>query len=172
MHNLMMASSLTINSLMTFAEKVHPNTEIVSVTLDNPHHRYTFADAFRRSRQLANALLALGATAGDRIGTLAWNDYRHFELYYAVGGLGMICHTVNPRLFPEQIDYIINHAQDRILFIDPVFVPLIEQLAEQLKTVEKIVVLTSAEQMPETTLNNVFCYETLLAFCTPENLQC
>ena len=163
MHNLMMASSLTINSLMTFAEKVHPNTEIVSVTLDNPHHRYTFADAFRRSRQLANALLALGATAGDRIGTLAWNDYRHFELYYAVGGLGMICHTVNPRLFPEQIDYIINHAQDRILFIDPVFVPLIEQLAEQLETVEKIVVLTSAEQMPETTLNNVFCYETLLA---------
>ena len=163
MQNLMMASPLTVSSLMAFAEKVHPNTEIVSVTLDNPRHRYTFADAFKRSRQLANAILALGAETGDRIGTLVWNDYRHFELYYAVSGLGMICHTINPRLFPEQIDYIVNHAQDRILFIDPLFVPLVEQLADKLNTVEKIVVLTSEEHMPKTSLSNVYCYETLLA---------
>ena len=159
----MMNTPLTITSLMNHAERVHGNTEIVSVTSDNPRHRYTFKDAFARTRQLANALASLGAQPGDCIGTLAWNDYRHFEIYYAVSCAGMICHTINPRLFPEQIDFIVNHAEDRLLLLDPMFVPLLEQIQDKLGTVKGFVVLTDQAHMPETTLDNVHCYETLLA---------
>jgi len=119
---LMMNMPLTINSIMDFADKVHWDSEIVSVTADQPLHRYTYRDSFRRVRKLANALKAAGMAEGDRIGTLAWNDYRHFELYYGTACSGLVCHTINPRLFPEQLDYIINHAEDRLLFIDPMFV--------------------------------------------------
>ena len=159
----MMNTPLTITSLMAHAERVHSNTEIVSVTHDNPHHRYTFKEAFTRTRQLANALASLGAQPGDCIGTLAWNDYRHFEIYYAVSCAGMICHTINPRLFPEQIDFIVNHAEDRLLLLDPMFVPLLEQLQGKLGTVKGFVVMTDEAHMPETSLDNVHCYETLLA---------
>ena len=96
MHGLMMDSPLTITSLMQFADKMHGDSEIVSVTHDNPHHRYTFAEAFKRVRKLANSLQRLGGKPGDRVATLAWNDYRHFELYYAISCSGMICHTLNP----------------------------------------------------------------------------
>jgi len=115
MKALMMDTPLTITSVMRHAETSHSSTEIVSVTVDNPRHRYTYAEAFRRTRQLANALVEYGIKQGDRIGTLAWNDYRHFELYYAVSCIGAITHTINPRLFPEQITYIINHAEDRLI---------------------------------------------------------
>ena len=110
MNGLMMDVSLTITSIMTHAEQVHGNREIVSVTRDNPRHRYTYRDAFKRTRQLANALASMQLERGDRIATLAWNDYRHFETYYAAACSGFVCHTINPRLFPEQIIYIINHA--------------------------------------------------------------
>ena len=126
MNGLMMDTQLTISSIMRFAERVYPDSEIVSVTSDNPKHRYTYREAFERARKLANALQAYGINQGDRIGTLAWNDHRHLELYYAVSGMGAVCHTVNPRLFPEQIDYIINHAEDRLIFVDPAFVPALE----------------------------------------------
>ncbi len=106
MHGLMMDAPLTITEIMKFGERNYPNTEVVSVTLDNPRHRCTLADIFRRSRQLANALAAAGVKPGDRIGTLAWNDYRHYELYYAVSCMGAVLHTINPRLFPEQLEYI------------------------------------------------------------------
>jgi 3-(methylthio)propionyl---CoA ligase len=162
MNGLMMDLPLTITSLMNFAEKNHADTEIVSVTRDNPRHRYVFADAFKRVRQLANALQDLGVTKGDRIATLAWNDYRHFELYYAVSCSGMICHTINPRLFTEQIEYIINHAEDKIIFIDADFVPLIETLQDKISTVQAFIVLTDKANMPDTVLNNIFCYESLL----------
>ena len=99
---------------------------------------------------------------GDRIGTLAWNDHRHFELYYGVAGIGAICHTINPRLFPEQIAYIINHAEDCYLFVDPMFVPLVERLAPQLPTVRGVVVLSDAAHMPESGLAHLHCYEALL----------
>ncbi|WP_369809244.1 AMP-binding protein [Oceanicoccus sp. KOV_DT_Chl] len=168
MQGLMMDSALTITSLMQYAEKVNPHSEIVSVTLDNPRHRYTFTDAFKRTRQLANVLQQLGAKPGDCIGTLAWNDYRHFELYYGVSCSGMICHTINPRLFPEQIEFIINHAEDQFIFIDTLFLPLLDALKDKMPTVKGIVVLTDAAHMPATTLDNVYCYEDLLAQQTDE----
>ena len=107
MLGLMMDTPLLISSLMNHAEKNFPEQEIISVASDDPSHRYTFKDAFKRTRQLANGLQKLGIQHGDRVGTLAWNDHRHFELYYAVSCSGFICHTVNPRLFPEQLVYII-----------------------------------------------------------------
>ena len=159
----MMDTPLLISSLMDHAEKNFPEREIVSVTADNPDHRYTFQDAFKRTRQLANALQSLGIQLGDRVGTLAWNDHRHFELYYAISCSGAICHTVNPRLFPEQLVYIINHAEDRVIFCDPMFVPLLENIQDQLEFIEHVIVLTSEDHMPSSSLSNLLCYETLIA---------
>ena len=113
MRGLMMDSALTINSLIEHAARFHGETEIVSRTVEGPIHRYTYGDAYRRVHKLANVLKGLGVSEGDRIGTLAWNGYRHFELYFAVSGTGAICHTINPRLFADQITYIINHAKDK-----------------------------------------------------------
>jgi acyl-CoA synthetase (AMP-forming)/AMP-acid ligase II len=163
MISTMMTQALTITSVMQFAEKVYPNQEIVSVTADNPHHRYTYKEAFQRTRQLANALAALGLKESDVVATMAWNDYRHLELYYAISCSGMVCHTINPRLFDEQIEYIVNHAEDQWLFVDPLFVPKLEALQDKMPNLKGFVVLTSAEQMPETSLKNAHCYETLLA---------
>ena len=159
----MMDTPLLISSLMDHAEKNFPEREIVSVAADNPDHRYTFQDAFKRTRQLANALQSLGIQLGDRVGTLAWNDHRHFELYYAISCSGAICHTVNPRLFPEQLVYIINHAEDRVIFCDPMFVPLLENIQDQLEFIEHVIVLTSEDHMPSSSLSNLLCYETLIA---------
>ncbi len=163
MYGQMMADGLTITSIMRYADQVFPATEIVSVTADAPRHRTSFAQAFRRVRQLANALAKLGLAPGDRVATLAWNDYRHFELYYAISCSGYVCHTINPRLFPEQIAYIANHAEDRWICTDVVFVPLLEKLAEHLPNVAGFIVLTDAVHMPATTLKNAHCYETLIA---------
>ena len=113
--------------------------------------------------KLANALLRLGMEFGDRVATMAWNTYRHLEGWYAISGQGAICHTVNPRLFGEQIQYIINHAEDKIVLVDLSFVPLLEELQDELPTVEHFIVLTDEEQMPETTLRNAVAYETLIA---------
>ncbi|EAQ98326.1 long-chain-fatty-acid--CoA ligase [Congregibacter litoralis] len=162
MNGLMMDASLTITSIMAHAERVHGNQEIVSVTRDNPRHRYTYKDAFKRTRQLANGMAAWGLSRGDRIATLAWNDYRHFETYYAAACSGYVCHTINPRLFPEQIVYIINHAEDQVVFVDADFIPLVEAVAEQCPKVREWVVLTSKEHMPDCKLENVSCYEDLV----------
>ena len=159
----MMDTPLLISSIMEHAEKNFPEQEIVSVTADSPDHRYTFQDAFRRTRQLANALQSLGIQLGDRVGTLAWNDHRHFELYYAISCTGAICHTVNPRLFPEQLVYIMNHAEDRVIFCDPMFVPLLENIQDQLEFIEHVIVLTSEDHMPSSSLSNLLCYEALIA---------
>ena len=162
MHGLMMDMPLTITSIMRHADTVHRDSEIVSVTADNLQHRYSYGDAFRRVRQLANALAKSGLVMGDRIATLAWNDYRHFELYYAVSCAGQVCHTVNPRLFPEQIEYILNHAEDRWVFLDPMFVPLMEQMQNRLPSVEGFVVLTSQQNMPSHNLRNCHNYESFI----------
>lgn len=162
MNGLMMDASLTITSIMAHAERVHGNQEIISVTRDNPRHRYSYKDAFKRTRQLANGMGAWGLGRGDRIATLAWNDYRHFETYYAAACSGYVCHTINPRLFPEQIIYIINHAADQVVFVDADFIPLVEGIAAQCPHVREWVVLTSKEHMPDTTLANVSCYEDLV----------
>ena len=163
MLGLMMDTPLLISSLMNHAEKNFPEQEIISVASGDPNHRYTFKDAFKRTRQLANGLQKLGIQHGDRVGTLAWNDHRHFELYYAVSCSGSICHTVNPRLFPEQLVYIINHAEDRVIFCDPMFVPLLENIQDQLTSIEHFIVLTSEQHMPKTSLPNTICYESLIA---------
>ncbi|WP_198038374.1 3-(methylthio)propionyl-CoA ligase [Skermanella stibiiresistens] len=162
MRGLMMDQPLLISSLLGHAEEYHGTTEIVSRTIEGPIHTYTYAEAAKRARQLANALVALGVEPGDRIGTVAWNGFRHFEIYYATSGMGAVCHTINPRLFPPQISYIINHAEDSYLFVDLTFVPLLEGIADSLKAVKGTVVMTDRDHMPETSLPNVLCYETLV----------
>jgi fatty-acyl-CoA synthase len=162
MHGLMMESELLISSILRHADKNFGDREIVSVTADNPLHRYTYADCCRRTRQLANAMAKLGLDHGDRIATLAWNDYRHLEAYYAIGGAGFVCHTVNPRLFPEQIVFIINHAEDKWLFVDLLILPLVEKIADQIPGVEGFVVMTDDANMHETSLKNAVSYESLI----------
>jgi fatty-acyl-CoA synthase len=162
MNGLMMNMPLMISSLIKHAGLHHGDTEIVSRLTEGGFHRYTYADAHRRSRQLANALAALGVGKSDRIGTLAWNNHRHFELYFGVSGIGAICHTVNPRLFPEQIVYIINHADDAYVFFDLTFAPLVEKIAAQCKGVKGWVAMTDRAHMPQTALPNMLCYEDLL----------
>lgn len=159
-NGLMMDVPLTISSIMTFAEQVNGDVEIVSVTRDNPRHRYTYRDAFRRTRQLANAMAGWNLRPGDRIATLAWNDYRHFETYYASACSGYVCHTINPRLHPEQLVYIINHAEDQYLFFDPDFAPLIAAIADKCPNVRGWIALTDEANMPE--LPGVHCYEKLV----------
>lgn len=162
MHGLMMNSPLLISSIAEHAEKFHGDREIVSVTADNPRHRCTFREAMGRSKQLANALDKLGLKHGDRVATIAWNDYRHLEVYYGVSGAGYVCHTINPRLFPEQLVFIINHAEDRWIFTDVMFVPLLEKLLPQIGAVEGFVVMTDEAHMPDSSLPNAVCYETLI----------
>ena len=162
MNGLMMDTPLLISSILRHADRNFADREIVSVTADQPQHRYSYRECFDRTRRLANALQKLGLDRGDRIATLAWNDYRHLEAYYAIGGSGFVCHTINPRLFPEQIAFIINHAEDRWVMTDPMFVPLLEQLRPQTANVAGYIVLAPAESMPDTTLPNAVSYEALI----------
>jgi acyl-CoA synthetase (AMP-forming)/AMP-acid ligase II len=159
---LMQDRPLLISSLIEHAACFHPHAEIVSRTTEGPIHRCTYADIHRRAKQLANALEVRGVGPGDRIATLAWNGYRHMELYYGVSGMGAVLHTINPRLFPEQIEYIVNHAEDQFLFFDLSFVPLVERLAKALPTVRGFVVMTDREHMPECSIPRLLCYEELL----------
>ena len=163
MHGLMMERPLLITDIMRFADRNHPDVEIVSVTLDTPRHRCTWRDVFRRTRQLANALTAAGIKPGDRVASLAWNDYRHLELYYAVSCIGAVMHTINPRLFPEQLEYIINHAADRFLFIDPTLLPLLKGLQGKIPCVERVIVMTSDAAMPEPVKGVLPSYESFIA---------
>jgi 3-(methylthio)propionyl---CoA ligase len=158
MRGLMSERPLLISTLIEHAARYHGDTEIVSHLVDRTIHRYTYAEAERRSRRLARALQRLGIGPGDRVGTLAWNTYRHFELYYGVSGIGAVCHTINPRLFDEQIVYIINHAQDRLLFIDCNIVPLVERLRPQLPADCRYVLLEPAD----THLPVIAAYEELV----------
>jgi acyl-CoA synthetase (AMP-forming)/AMP-acid ligase II len=163
MDGLMMDRQLLVSSLIAHAGLYHGDTEIVSRTVEGPIHRYSYAEAERRAKKLANALTRLALRPGDRVATLAWNGYRHFELYFGVSGIGAVCHTINPRLFREQIEYIVNHAEDRLLFLDLTFVPLVEKLAEKFRPIRNYVVMTDEAHMPSTPLPNVICYEALIA---------
>lgn len=158
----MMDMPLLISHMLRHADRYHGDSEIVSRLVDGDIHRYTYRDAHRRTKKLANALIALGVSPGDRLGTLAWNTHRHYEAYFGIAGIGAVSHTINPRLFPEQISYIINHAEDKLLFIDETFIPLVESLASQLSTVKKIIVLTDKTDI-ETSLSNWVAYESLIA---------
>ena len=162
MLSTMQAAAPLISSIIEYAALNHADTEIVSRTVEGELHRYHYRDACRRSKRLANALKHLKIHQGDRIGTLAWNTYRHYELYYAVSGMGAILHTINPRLFPDQITWIANHARDRVLFFDLTFAPLVEKLAAAMPTVEAFVVMTDRAHMPLLKVPNLLCYEDLL----------
>ncbi len=148
MLGLMQDRPLLISSLIEFAGLNHGTEEIVSRTVEGPIHRYTYTDCLSRSRRLAKALAKMGVEKSDRIGTLAWNGYRHVEIYYGVSGMGAVCHTINPRLFPEQIVFIVNHAEDKYIFMDLTFVPLIEKLVDQLPEVKGFVIMTDEAHMP------------------------
>ncbi|WP_313650928.1 3-(methylthio)propionyl-CoA ligase [Pseudomonas soli] len=162
MQGQMMTLPLTTPSLLEHAERYHGDTEIVSCTLEGPVHRYTYADAHRRARQAAHALLRLGTGPGSRVGTLAWNGYRHFELYYAISGTGAIPHTINPRLFPEQVAWIINDAKDEVVCFDLGFAALVEAIAADCPGVRHWVAMTDLAHMPAMQIANLLCYEQLL----------
>jgi len=164
MLGLMMDMPLLISDLIRHADRHHGNTEIVSKTVEGGMHRYTYRDAHQRARQLAKALQALDVKMNDRIGTLAWNGYRHFELYYGISGMGAVCHTINPRLFPEQIVYIVNHAEDQLLFVDLNLLPLVGKLLPQFKTVRHVVAMTDRAHVPaDVKIPNLLVYEELIA---------
>ncbi len=154
---------LLISSLIEHASAFHGASEIVSRTVEGPLHRCTYADIHRRAKQVANALAALGVAPGDRIGTLAWNGFRHMELYFGVSGSGAVLHTINPRLFPEQIAYIIDHAADRYVFFDLTFAPLVAKLAPQLKQVKGFIAMTDRAHMPALEVPDLICYEDLVS---------
>lgn len=139
----MMNFPLTITSVMRHAKMTNGQQQIVSITSDHDLHRYTFNDAFGRAAKLAHFFADTGIKEGDRIATVAWNDFRHFELYFGVTSYGAVCHTINPRLHPEQLAFVINDAADKILFVDPMFIPLVNAIRDKIPTVEKIVVMSS-----------------------------
>ncbi|MDZ4238441.1 MAG: 3-(methylthio)propionyl-CoA ligase [Hydrogenophaga sp.] len=162
MHGLMQDRPLLISSLIEHAATFHPHTDIVSRLPEGTVHRTNWHGVCLRSRQVANALQGLRIQQGERVGTLAWNSYRHLALYYGVSGSGAVLHTVNPRLFPEQIDYIVNHAEDRVLFFDITFAPLVEQLAPRLKSVQAFIAMTDRAHMPAINVPNLLCFDELL----------
>lgn len=163
MYGLMQDRSLLISSIIEHAARCHGSTEIVTRTIEGPIHRSNYGEVNRRAKRLANALAALGVNAGDRVATMAWNTHRHYELYFGVSGSGAVLHTVNPRLFRDQIAYIMNHADDRVVFVDPNLVQVAESVAADLPGVTTWVILADADQMPATTLPGALCYETLIA---------
>ena len=162
MNGLMMHQPLLISNLLTHAERHHGEQEIVSRRVEGDMHRYTYRDLAQRSRRMANALAAHGVRFGDRVATLAWNGYRHMELYYAVSGSGAVLHTLNPRLHPDQVVWIADHAEDEVLFFDLTFLPLIEAIASRVSTVKAFVAMTDREHMPVSSkVPNLLCYEDL-----------
>ncbi|MDY0964872.1 3-(methylthio)propionyl-CoA ligase [Massilia sp. CFBP9026] len=159
----MMDEPLLISGILEFAARHYGDTEVVSRRVEGDLHRYTYRDCARRARQLANALGALGIGMGERVASLAWNGYRHLELYYGVSGSGAVLHTINPRLHPDQVAYIVNHADDRVLFFDLTFLPAIEAMARQCKTVKAYVALCGREHMPPAgAIPGLLCYEDLI----------
>ncbi|NDC68792.1 MAG: fatty acid--CoA ligase, partial [Betaproteobacteria bacterium] len=163
----MMDMPLLISSFMQHAARHFPTTEIVSRRLEGDIHRYSYRDAEARMRQLASALELRGIAMGERVGTLAWNGYRHLEVYYAVGGKGSVVHTINPRLHPDQIAWIANDAKDRFLIVDDVLLPLLAQFQSQC-AFEKIIVFPfSGAPVPAPYLD----YEALLAQADGDKFQ-
>ncbi|MEX3934635.1 3-(methylthio)propionyl-CoA ligase [Paraburkholderia phymatum] len=162
LYGQMMDVPLTVSSLLAHASRHFGTTEIVSKRIEGDVHRYTYRDCEKRAKQLAQALIALGVEMGDRIGTLAWNGYRHLETYFGATGFGAVCHTINPRLFPDQIAWIINHADDRYVLFDITFAPLVDVLAAQCPNVRGWIAMTDEAHMPRMS-TAASSYEALLA---------
>jgi acyl-CoA synthetase (AMP-forming)/AMP-acid ligase II len=168
MNGLMQPQPLLISNLLVHAERHHGEQQIVSRRVEGDIHRTTYRELAERSRRVANAIQALGIEFGDRVGTLAWNGYRHMELYYGVSGSGAVLHTLNPRLHPDQVVWIADHAEDQVLFFDLTFLPLVEAVAGHVKTIKHFVAMTDRAHMPaQTKLPNLLCYEELLADASP-----
>ncbi|HJV96509.1 MAG TPA: AMP-binding protein, partial [Albitalea sp.] len=163
MNGQMMQQPLLISSLLTHAERHHADQQIVSRRVEGDIHRQTYAQLASRARRMANALAALQVSAGGRVATLAWNGYRHMELYFAVSGSGAVLHTLNPRLHADQLVWIADHAEDEVLFFDLTFLPLVEAIASRVKTIKCFVAMTDRAHMPTThTVPGLRCYEDLI----------
>jgi 3-(methylthio)propionyl---CoA ligase len=163
MNGQMMQLPLLISSLIVHAERHHADGEIVSRRVEGDIHRTTYKELGSRSRRMAKALAGLGVTMSDRVATLAWNGYRHMELYYAVSGSGAVLHTINPRLHPDQVVYIADHAEDKVLCFDMTFLPLIQAVAGRTKTIRHFIAMTDRAHMPsDAKIPNLLCYEDLI----------
>jgi 3-(methylthio)propionyl---CoA ligase len=163
MNGQMMQQPLLISSLIVHAERHHADGEIVSRRVEGDIHRTTYKELGTRSRRMAKAMAALGVGMSDRVATLAWNGYRHMELYYAVSGSGAVLHTINPRLHPDQVVYIADHAEDKVLCFDMTFLPLIQAVAGRTKTIRHFIAMTDRAHMPaDAKIPNLLCYEDLV----------
>jgi 3-(methylthio)propionyl---CoA ligase len=163
MNGQMMQLPLLISSLIVHAERHHGEREVVSRRVEGDIHRCNYRELAARSRRMAKVLAALGVKTSDRVGTLAWNGYRHLELYYGVSGSGAVLHTINPRLHPDQIVYIADHAEDQVLFFDMTFLPLVQAVAGRCKTIKHFVAMTARAHMPaDAKIPNLLCYEDLI----------
>jgi acyl-CoA synthetase (AMP-forming)/AMP-acid ligase II len=163
MQGLMQEWPLLVHKVLDHANNHHANQEVVSRAVEGGIHRYTYGELYKRSKRCAKALRKLGVNKGDVVATLAWNTYRHVEAWYGIMGLGAVCHTLNPRLFPEQLVYIANHAEDKYLFTDLTFVPLVEKLAPSIPSLKGVIIMTDRAHMPKTGISNAICYEDLIA---------
>ena len=167
MQGLMMNYQLTLDRILEHGRRLYPHTKIWTKLPNGAFHHYTFADFYRRVKRLSNVLESLGVTVGDRVGTFAWNNYQHLEMYYGIPGAGAVCHTLNIRLSPDQLVYIINHAEDKVIFVDGTLLPLFEKLAGQIECVQHIVLINAAKGVT-TSLPNVLHYEDLMAAADEE----
>lgn len=162
MLGLMQNWPLTVDKILDHAKAWHGDREVVTRSIEGPIVRTTYGEVHTRAKRLSNALKSLGVQSGDRVATLAWNTARHIEAWYGIMGIGAVCHTLNPRLFAEQLCYIINHAEDRIIFTDLTFVPVLAENLPKLPTVKHVVVLTDREGMKGVSLPGALCYEDLI----------
>jgi acyl-CoA synthetase (AMP-forming)/AMP-acid ligase II len=169
MLGLMQNRPLLISNLVDYVAEFHADREIVSRDPEGAIHRSNWGEIAARAKRLANALGSLGVRQGDRVATLAWNSFRHLEIYYGVTASGAVLHTVNPRLFPEQLQYIMSHAEDLYVFFDPLFAPLAEQLAPHLPSVRGWIALCDRAATPTAKLDNLLCYEDLLTAASPDH---
>jgi fatty-acyl-CoA synthase len=163
MQGLMQDWPLLVPTILDHARLNHPEREVVSRSVEGPIHRYTYRELHGRAKRCAKALTRLGLRQGDVVATLAWNTHRHMEVWYGIMGIGAVCHTLNPRLFVDQLVYIANHAEDRYLLLDLTFVPIAEAIAERCPTIKGYIIMTDRAHMPVTKLRNTLCYEELLA---------
>jgi fatty-acyl-CoA synthase len=162
MKGLMQDWPLRVSSILDHAARFHGDREVVSRSVEGPIVRTTYAEMNVRARKVAQALRRLGVKEGEVVATLAWNTGRHMEAWYGIMGLGAVCHTLNPRLFAEQLVYIVNHAEDQYIFLDLTFVPIAEAIEAQCPKVKGYIIMTDAAHMPQTKLRNALCYETLI----------
>src|SRR5437867_7975107 len=163
MLGLMQDWPLLCHRIIEHAAKYHGTQEVVTRSVEGPIHRTNYAEIHARALKVSQRLDRDGIKLGDRVATIAWNTWRHLEAWYGIMGIGAICHTVNPRLFPDQIAWIINHAQDRVVMVDITFVPILEKIAVKLPSVERYIVFTDKAHMPQTTLKNAVAYEDWIA---------